>query len=194
MASLPGLLTVFFSERPVHDLADAQAATCRPTPPGAGSCSRAASTRRRRSSRPGFLARPHRRAARAHDRGRRRGVRGASRERARVLARLEALLREQGGLIASLLPAQARRAGRRRNGTGPRSSRPRARARERTRGVRAAGRGDLRGLPAALRLPRAWCASRRPISACSPATACTRSASRGSSRSATWRRWRSSPT
>ena len=55
VVSLPGLFTVFFSgERPVRNLADAQAATWRPTRRGAGGCSRAASTRRRRSSRPGF--------------------------------------------------------------------------------------------------------------------------------------------
>ena len=36
------------------------------------------------------------------------------------------------------------------------------RARGRARGVRAAGRGDLRGLPAALRRARAWCARPRP--------------------------------
>ena len=53
VASVPGLLTVFFSERPVLASTTRRPATWRPTPRGAASCSRAGSIRRRRSSRRG---------------------------------------------------------------------------------------------------------------------------------------------
>ena len=78
---------------------------------------------------------------------------------------------------------------------GPRAARRRGSARGGpARGVRAAGRGDLRGLPAALRRAARGALRPRPISACWPATGCMRSAWRGWSRSATRRRWPSSPT
>ena len=54
VAHTTGLLTPFFSERPGHELrGGARPATSTPTPPSAARCSRAACTRRRRSSRPG---------------------------------------------------------------------------------------------------------------------------------------------
>ena len=79
--ALPGLLTVFFSEEPRAQLRRRRApATPRPTPRGAAGCSRAASTRRRRSSRRGSPRwRTRGRARRADGRGGGRGVRGARR-------------------------------------------------------------------------------------------------------------------
>ena len=61
IATAPGLLTVFFSAEPVTRLRAARRpATSTPTPPGVAACSRAASTRPRRSSRPGFRRSPTR--------------------------------------------------------------------------------------------------------------------------------------
>ena len=85
VAGLPGLLTVFFSERPVHDLGDAQACdlqSARCLVPGAA---------RARGLPPALavrgvvsLAGPHRRADRAHRGRRRRGVWGACLMPARI--------------------------------------------------------------------------------------------------------------
>ncbi len=115
------------------------------------------------------VARARARADRAHGRSGRGGVRRAARGRRRgaamsaaTLERLRALLRGGGRpLIGALLDAPApmrRRAWTATPGArSPPSGPARARARRR---VRAARRGDLRGLPAALRRRRASCARR----------------------------------
>ena len=160
--SATGLLSVFFSERPVTSTSRTpRAATWRPTRAGAGSCSRAAYTRRRRSSRPGSPrwptprstssapSRPPRRRSRACPAGALVSV--ASDAPAGSLLRLRTLLAERGGLLAGLLSEDpldgASRAGPARR---PRW-RPADRGRGPPRGVRAAAGGDLRGLPGALR-------------------------------------------
>ena len=147
------------------------------------------------------LAGPRRRADRAHARGGRGRLRRAARAGAQRVSVAGprgccgVLLRERrgtdgraarrrrdplGGLEAAGEAGGARRRGAARGGP--------------PRGVRAAGRGDLRGLPAALRRRRASSACPMPTSACWPATGSTRSASPGWSRSATPRPSPSSPT
>ena len=173
--------------------------------PGAGSCSRAASTRRRRSSRrgsPRWRTPRSRSSARstaaaaafaALARPRRRRVSG-QRRAVGALQRC-APARGRGGLMATLLGADGRStarapepcaAGRRWR---PRGPAPRAGARSTS-----CCRGDLRGLPAALRRAPRACAPPKPTSGCWRATSCTRSGSRGWSRSATRSPWPSSPT
>ena len=204
--ALPGLLTVFFSERPVSSTSRTPArATCE----AHGAWCRELLSRGRLPAAVAVrgvvpLAGPHRRAARAHARGRRGGLRGAARRRGAAAdertcsSAWRALLRERGRADGrrSCLPAdgtgrQRRRASRAE--PGPARRRRPARGGQ-ARGVRAARRGDLRGLPAALRRRRGWCAPPRPTSGCWPATSCMRSGSRGWSRSATPRPWPSWPT
>ena len=174
---VPGLLTVFFTDEPRARLRGRR----RPATPSAYArlVPRAAGARRLpaavavRGVVP--VARPHRRARRAHARGRDRGVRGArviALERAR--ARLVARGRRPAGRRAA--PTAARRAGRPRRRSRPRGPRAAGHAAD----LAARRRGGPRGLPPALRRRRACCAARTTISRCSPATACTRSASRGS--------------
>ena len=129
------------------------------------------------------LARPHRRARRAHRRGRRRrvrGGRGVTRAGEPVLRRLAAVLRDEGGLLAGAVVGDAR--------TGADAALGALAA----AGPRAAGHrddvalvveADPRGLPPALRRPRASSAPTTPTWRCWPATASTRSASRGWPRS-----------
>ena len=184
VVSAPGLLTVFFSEEPVRDYAGR--AGLRPRglrAPGAARCWRAASTRRRRSSRPGSRRSPTRRStSSARSRPRRR----RSRSCAMSVPAASASRRESR--------ARGRPAGRRarrrrpRRATPPRRARGRRPARGGPRGgPRARRRGGPRGLPPALRRRRARRATApTPTWRCSPATGSTRSASPA------WPRWATS--
>ena len=139
--------------------------------------------------------------------GRRGGVRGLPERGRRVsggradaraagaLPRLRELLRERRRADGELLERGPR------DGPAPDgAARPAAlaaagpRAAGPARGVRAAARGDLRGLPAALRPAPPAATLPRPTSACWRATGCTRSASRGWWSSATRTPSPSSPT
>ena len=104
----PGLLSVFFSERPVTSFEDARAATWRPTRAGAGSCSRAGSTRRRRSSRPGSPRWPTPRSTSSAPSGRRGGVRVPARRAALVSVSRRRSRRR--AVAAARAAARARRA------------------------------------------------------------------------------------
>ena len=212
VVSAPGLLTVFFSERAGARLRGrAGAATSRPTRAGAASCSRAASTRRRRSSRPGsrrwrtraeqiertleaaaaaFAALPDGRRAR-DERGR---ATLGDRTRSSACARCCA---SEGGLIATLRRRRRRaaRAAARAPGEARRSS-PRA-------GPRADGRREeyellveaiYEGYLLHYGEPRVRARAGGRPARCWPATACTRSGWRGWSSSATPRRSPSWPT
>ena len=118
-------------------------ATSMPTRPGAASCSRAACTRRRRSSRPGSRRSPHA----EHDRGTIEAAPRPSREVVGDRARARwphAVLRDEGGLLADVAAPAPRR-------TPPAELAAAGRERGPARRVRAAGGGHPRGLPAALR-------------------------------------------
>ena len=121
------------------------AATSRPTAPGAARCWPAASTRRRRSSRPGSRRSP---TPPSTSSARVEAAAAAFAEVA-LMAALERLARRCGPRAAcSPTPS---RDGRRRRRRARRPRRRRARAPRPTRRLRAARRGDPRGLPAALR-------------------------------------------
>ena len=137
-------------------------ATSRPTPPGAGRCSPAASTRRRRSSRPGSRRSPTRTStSRARSRRPRRRSRSWH-ERARRARRPSCAPRA----ACSLPPSSIRT--RRRTPPSPSSRAPSG-----ALAAEAIHEGAL--LHYAAR--RACCAATRRTSSCSPATGCTRSAS-----------------
>ena len=117
-------------------------------------------------------------------------ARGGGDERARAAARA-GRRRGRAAAPARLLDGARRRAASRRRRDRRRAARGRG---ARAGRVRAADRGDLRGLPAPLRRLAARLRQPTPTSRCSPATASTRSGSSGSSRSATSTRCASSPT
>ncbi len=170
-------------------------ATSTPTAAGAASCSRAASTRRRPSSRPGsrpWPTRPSRSSARSRPPPR--PSRQLPEPGERRLSGCRAGRRRRWPAAAGRGPAGRGRAdrrparGRRARGGVARDRRRRGPARRRhARGVRAADRGDLRGLSAALRRPAPADSDDADLGLLA-ATGCTRSASSGSSSSATPRR------
>ena len=167
--------------RAADDYAGAAPATPRPTAPGAARCSPAASTRRRRSSRPG--SRRSRTPASTSSAPSRRPPRRSPRSRDAPLARLAEAAAEEG-----------RAAGRDRDGRRATARSPTARPGPgAARTTRCSSRRSARAISSTTP-PAAWCGPTIRTSRCSPATASTRSASPGSPRSATSRPSPSWPT
>ena len=141
----------------------------------------------------GLVPVPGPRAGRARTDARSRGgrVQGAP-PLSGALTRLQELLQEQGGLMVGLLAGQRTRpaiVGAEPSVRAGPPGRPWAPHTGASGRVRTAGRGDLRGLPAALRRSPPVATPATPTWGCSPATACTRSASTGWSRSGPSRAW-----